>query len=124
MLMAEQLRHRFADERRASGHRDARGLQSSNLVCCGALAAGDDGAGMPHAASGRSRPAADETRHRLSYPFLDELCRIFLGAAADFPDEDHGVCFRIVVHKAERIDEAGADDGVAADADARGLTDA
>jgi len=124
MLMAEQLRHRFADERRASGHSDARGLQSSNLVCCGAFTAGDDGASMTHAASGRSCPAADESHHRLSYPCLNELCRIFLGAAADFPDEDHGVCFRIVVHKAERIDEAGADDGVAANADARGLTDA
>src|SRR5215472_7832416 len=66
-------RRGFADQRRASGHSYARGLQSGNLVYCGALATGDDSAGMTHAAAGRSRPAANETHHRLSYPCLDEL---------------------------------------------------
>src|SRR5262249_1473178 len=106
------------------GHSDARGLQSSNLVCCGASTAGDDGAGMTHAAPGRSRPAANKTCYWLSYVCFDEVSRIFLGAPADFPDENDSQCLGIVIHETEGIDKGRANNGVASNADAGGLTDA
>ena len=47
------------------GDRDARRAHRLDLVLGGALAAGDDGAGMAHAAARRRRAAGDEADHRL-----------------------------------------------------------
>src|SRR6202008_4491405 len=57
-----------------------------------ALAAGDDGAGMAHAAAGRRGDAGDEADHRLLAAafglVLEELGGVFLGRAADLADHD------------------------------------
>src|SRR5260370_42597563 len=55
-----------------------------------ALAAGDDRAGMAHAAAGRRGDAGDESDHRLlaaAFGLIDqELGGVFLGGTADFAD--------------------------------------
>ncbi len=54
-------------------------------------AAGDDGAGVAHAASGRRGLAGDEADHRLLHVGLDVGRGGLLGVAADFADHDDGV---------------------------------
>ncbi len=46
------------------------------------------------------------------------------GVAADFADEDDGVRVLVVVKEVHRVEERCADDGIATDADARGLANA
>src|SRR5213076_353381 len=57
-----------------------------------ALTAGDDRAGMAHAAAGRGGDAGDEADHRLLAAtlglVLDELGGVLLGRTADFTDHD------------------------------------
>ena len=48
----------------------------------------------------------------------------FFGGAADLADHEDGLGVGVVVEEPERVDEAGADDRVAADADAGRLADA
>ena len=89
-----------------------------------ALAAGDDRAGVAHAASRRRGLAGDESDHRLLHVRLHVLRRGLFGVAADFADHDHGFGLRIVVEQLERVDEIRADDRIAADADRGRLPDA
>src|SRR5262249_56071201 len=49
-------------------------------------------------------------------------CALF-GVAADFANHDDGVRVGILVEELDRVEESGADDGIAADADAGGLAD-
>ena len=78
----------------------------------------DDGAGVAHAAARRRGLAGDEAHDRLLHVLLDELRRSFLGGAADLADHDDGFGLGIVVEQPQRVDVRGADDGIAADADA------
>src|ERR1700682_4156728 len=61
---------------------DARGLHGLHLLGGGPFATRDDGAGMPHASSGRRRLAADESDHGLRDVGRDEGGGTFLGRAA------------------------------------------
>ena len=61
--------------------------------------------------------------HRLLHVLLDVRGRRLFGVAADLADHDDGVRIRILVEQPQRIDEIGADDRVAADADAGRLPD-
>ena len=80
------------------------------LVGSGAGTAGDDGAGVTHAASGRRGLAGDESDDRLLHVLLDVCGRGLFGIAADFADHDDGVGIGIVIEEADGIDEVGADD--------------
>src|SRR5689334_10003613 len=90
LLTLENLDEGLAEARRRGRYADARGLHGGDLVLGSALAAGDDGAGMAHAASRRRRAAGDEADHRLLAAFFcfagDEFGRLFLGRAADLAD--------------------------------------
>ena len=55
---------------------------------------------------------------------LDPGGGLFLGAAADLADHDHGVGVRIRREQLQRVDVRGADQRIAADADAGGLAHA
>ena len=72
----------------------AGGGQRRHLLGRRAFAAGDDRAGVAHAASGRRRLARDEADDRLLEVRLDPGGGLFLGAAADLADHDHGVGVR------------------------------
>jgi hypothetical protein len=95
--------------------------QRLHLLGRRALTARDDGTRVSHSSPGRRGLAGDEAHHRLLELARDEGGRFLFGRPADLPDHDHG--FRVVVGRKERqrVDEVGADEGVATDADARGL---
>ena len=114
----------FADVGGRGADGDAGGLHGRDFVLGLAAAAGDDGAGVAHAAAGRRGLAGDEADDRLLHVLLDVGGGRLFGVAADFADHDDGVGVGVVVEELEGVDEGGADDGVAADADAGGLADA
>src|ERR1700678_3197680 len=76
---------------------------------------------MTHAPPGRRGLTGDEAHYRL----LDMRLYIggggLLGRASNFADQDDGLRSGILIEQLERVDMGGADDGVAADADRRGL---
>ena len=92
--------------------------KAGDLVRGRAAAAGDDGAGVAHAAARRRRLAGDEGDDRLVHVVADELRRLLLGRAADLADDDDGVGVGVVLEEAQGVDEVGAVDRIAADADA------
>jgi hypothetical protein len=55
----------------------------------------DDGPGVPHAAPGRGGLPADEADDGLGYARLDKGGCVLLGGAADFPNQEDGICVRI-----------------------------
>src|SRR5438132_4482975 len=103
---------------------DACGGHRCVLVFCSALAAADDRAGVAHAASRRSSLSGDEADHGLLYVGFDPFRSALFGVAADLADHNDGVGVRIVVEKLDGVEERGADDGIAANADAGGLANA
>ena len=98
-------------------------LHRRHLLRRRALAAGDDGAGVAHAASRRRGAAGDEADDRLLEVGLDALGRVLLGVAADLADHDDGLGLGVVVEQLQHVDEVGAVDRVAADADAGRLAE-
>ncbi len=79
---------------------------AANFAAGRALAAGNDRALMAHALACRRRSTRDEGDDRLLHVFLDELGRLFLGAAADFADHDDAFGLRVVLEQPEAVDEA------------------
>src|SRR5262249_35719397 len=116
--------HGAAEVRGSFDGADAGGGHGGVFVLCGALAAADDGAGMAHAAAWWRGLPRDEPDDWLFHAGLDEFGGAFFGIAADFADHDDGARVGIVVEKFDGVEKRSADDGVAADADASGLTDA
>src|SRR5882724_8596676 len=107
--------------RRSFNAADAGGGHRGVLVLCGALAAADDGAGVAHTAARRRGLASDEADDGLLHVCFDPFRGAFFGAAADFADQNDGMRVPIVVEETDSVQKRSADDGIAADADARGL---
>jgi hypothetical protein len=61
---------------------------------------------------------------RRAWLVLDELRRVFLGRAADLADHDDRLGSRRRQEQFEHVDEVGAVDRIAADADSGGLAEA
>mmetsp|Transcript_70038 Transcript_70038/g.200722 ORF Transcript_70038/g.200722 Transcript_70038/m.200722 type:complete len:230 (-) Transcript_70038:437-1126(-) len=120
------LQHRGTQLRGALRDVDAGRLQRLDLVLGTALAACDDGARVAHASAWRRGDAGDEGDHRLVglVVGLQPLGRILLGASANLTYHDDAFCRRVVNEALEAIDEVGAIEGVAANADASGLSEA
>ena len=118
--------HRGAERRRAVGDQEAGRFHRFDLGFGRAFAAGDDRAGMAHAAARRRRDAGDEADDRVScfLAFLKNSARFFFGAAADFADHDDALGFVVGQEHFQAIDEVGAVDRIAADADAGRLAEA
>ena len=93
-----------------------------------ALAAGDDRAGVAHAAAGRRGPAGDEADHRLLAAalglVLEELRGVLLRRAADLADHDDRVGRLVVEKQLEHVDEIHALHRIAADAERGRLAEA
>ena len=88
-----------------------------------ALGAGDDGPGMAHLPSRWCSHPGHVGHHRLGHRGGDELGRLLLGRATDLPDHHDGPGVGVGLEGAQAVDEAGAGNGVAADAHAGGLAD-
>mmetsp|Transcript_104385 Transcript_104385/g.271746 ORF Transcript_104385/g.271746 Transcript_104385/m.271746 type:complete len:264 (-) Transcript_104385:457-1248(-) len=125
-LACHCLQHRRAQLRWALRDMDPGRPQRLDLVLGASLAAGDDGARVAHASARRRSEAGDEGDHRLVglVVGLQPLGRILLGASANLTDHDDAFCRRVVNEALEAIDEIGAIEGVAANADASGLSEA
>src|SRR5436305_900453 len=82
---------RLAEPRGAGAHAHAGFLERRDLVLRRALAAGDDRAGVAHAAAGRRRLAGDEGDDGLLHVLRDVLGGLLLGAAADLADHDQRI---------------------------------
>ncbi len=103
---------------------DAARLERVLLRLRGAGGAGDDRAGVAHRLAGRRREAGDVGEDRLRHVLGDELGRLLLLVAADLADHHDQLRLRVVLELREHVDERGADDGVAADADDRRVAEA
>ncbi len=66
----------------------------------------------------------DESYYRLFHVRLYEFSRSFFRIAANFADHDDSFGLRVAVEKVEGIHEIRADDGIAANANRRGLPNA
>src|SRR5262249_41348827 len=123
----QNLNQRLAEPRRRRRHLDAGRLHPCDLGAGVALAAGDDGTGMAHAAAGRRGAPGDEADHRLpaaALAFVDEELRgVLFGRAADLADHDDRLGRLVRQEHREHVDELGALDRIAADADRRGLAE-
>ncbi len=79
---------------------------------------------MTHALALGRGLTADEPRHGLLHVQLDEFRGLLLGVAADLADHDDPLRLGIFLEQPQHVDELHALHGVAADADARRLTEA
>ena len=83
-----------------------------------------NGACMAHGAAFGCRDARDESDDGLGAVLLDPACGLDLEVAADFTDHDDAVGLVVGHQELNRFEGGGADDGVTADADGRGLAHA
>ena len=97
------------------------GLQGGHLFRSRAVASGDDCPGMAHAPSWRGGLSGDETDDGLVHVRLGKCGGLLFRVSADFPDHHHRLRVRVILKETEAINEVGAVDGIAADADAGGL---
>ena len=80
--------------------------------------------GVAHPASRRRGLAGDEADDRLLEVRLDPGGRVLLGVAADLADHHDRLGRRVAGEQRQRVDEARADQRIAADADAGRLAEA
>ena len=90
----------------------------------GTRAAADNRARVAHAASRRRCLPGDQSDDRLFHMVLDVGGGLLFRVAADFADHHDGMRFGIFIEELDRIEMSRANDWIAADADARGLSDA
>src|SRR5690606_37336111 len=79
--------------------------------------------GVAHPLSGRSRYTGDEADNRLLHVVLRPFGSVDFVRAADFTDHDHSVGVGIIIEHLQHVDVLQAVDGIAADADSRGLAE-
>src|SRR5579872_544302 len=100
-------------------------FHSGSLGSSIALAAGNDRAGVTHAAAGGRGDASDKADHRfLAAPpgfVLQELRGVLLSGPSDLPDHNDRGGLRVGQKHLQHVDEFGSLDRVAADTDRGGL---
>ena len=79
---------------------------------------------MAHAAARRGGLSSNETDDGNLHVGFDPCGSLFFGVAADFANQNDGVRVGILAENFDGFEKGRADDGIAADADAGGLTDA
>ena len=92
---------------------------ASFFACGGARRAGDDRARVTHRLAGRRREAGDVREDRLRHVLGDVARGLLLLVAADLADEHDELGLGVGLELLEDVDEARADDRVAADTDDR-----
>jgi len=102
---------------------DTTSLHGIDLSLGRAAAAADDGAGVTHAAPRRGGEPGDKAHHRFGDLLLDKSGRLLLGVPTDLAHHDDAGGGVVGLEGLQAVDEVGAVDRVAADADAGGLAD-
>src|SRR5450755_2326726 len=110
-----QIRRRFHGA-------NARGVHRFIFMLGSALPSADNRAGMAHAPPrGRGLPG-NKADDRLLNVQSDPFGSAFFRVAANFANKDDGVSFGILLEHLNGVQKSGANDRIAADADARGLS--
>ena len=112
--------HGLADVGRVAGDVMAQLFHGVHLGAGGIGLAGDDGAGVAHAAARRRGDTGHEANQRLTQIFPGPAGGGDFLRSADLADHDDDLGFRIGFEGLEHGDEVGAVDGIAADADGGG----
>jgi len=73
--------------------------ERGHLFRRGSLPAGDDGAGVAHAASGRRGLAGDKSDDRFSHVCFRERRGFFFRGAANLADHHNAVCLVVILKK-------------------------
>ena len=106
---------------------DAGGFHRFDLTLRVALATGDDGARVAHAAALRCGASGDEASHRFFAPLLCLLDQpggcIFFCRAADFTNHDNRIGFRIGFKKRQCFHEVCSYNRISPDSDTGGLAE-
>ena len=123
-MLGEELEHGSADVRGGLDHLQAAFGEVSGFVDGSAVTTTDDGAGVAHAAAGRSRLAGDEADDGLLVVGLEPVSCGFFSVAADFADEDETFGLGVGSEELDDIEELRTVDRVATDADAGRLAEA
>src|SRR5690242_18843637 len=76
---------------------------------------------MPHPTSGRCGLAGDEADHGLLHALAHELRRLLLVGATDLAHHGDGLRLRVSLERGKAVDEVGAVDRIASDADTGAL---
>ena len=106
------------------GDVDARGFETCDLRIRGVVRTADDRSGVAHPFSGRRRTTGDEPCDRLLHVVTNPVGGFGFIGATDLTDHDDAVGGVIFVEHRQQFDEVEPLDGIPADADARGLSDA
>mmetsp|Transcript_63393 Transcript_63393/g.151303 ORF Transcript_63393/g.151303 Transcript_63393/m.151303 type:complete len:377 (+) Transcript_63393:60-1190(+) len=97
-------------------------LKGGDLGGGSALAAGDDGAGVAHSAARWGGDTCDEAHHWLALVVcLQPVCSLLLCVTTDLANHDDALGLRVRHESLEAIDEVGAVEWVAANANNSGL---
>src|SRR5579884_68906 len=123
LVFSDQAQHGLAEIGGRFRYLNTGRFHSANLFDRSSRAAGDDGAGVPHAAAGRGGLPGNESGHGLVHVLLDEFRGLFFRIAADLADHHDGSGLRVLVKQTNGVHKAGADDGIAANADTSRLAD-
>jgi hypothetical protein len=121
--------HEATDLCRGLGNDGTGPLQRLDLVAGGALATGDDCAGVAHAAARGRGAAGDKADDRLGVlarlvVLLEELGSVLLHRAANLANDDDTLGPGVVEEDAEGVDVGRAGEGVTADANDERLAQA
>jgi len=120
----EHFGHLGADVGGAVHHVDA-AIAHHALLRFGRLVfAGNDRARVAHGAALGCRDACDEADDRLGAVRLNPTRRLHLEVTADLADHHDALRFVVRHEELDRFEGGGANDGVTADADGRGLAEA
>ena len=124
-LTTHCFQHGFAKPSWAFAHGDAGLAESLELRFRCSLAASDDGTCMAHPLTGRGCGTRDKTNHGFGGLGLAiELRRLFFRRPADFTDHDDALGFIVGQEQLQAINEVGAVDRIAANANASRLAKA
>jgi hypothetical protein len=121
-LLSEGL----AERRRAALNNNTCRLERGDLAVRTTLAAGNDGTGVAHTPTGRSRDTGDERDNGLLLQLVgltEEVRGILLGGTTDLTNHDDTVGLGVLEEDLEAVDEVGAAEGVTADTDDERLTE-
>src|SRR5882724_1692986 len=103
---------------------DARGFERFEFVRSRSFTSGDNRSGMAHSLAWRSSGPCDVGNHRLADVLANEFRAGLFVRPADLADHNDAFRLRIVFEACKHVDKIHAAYRIAADADARALTQA
>ena len=114
---AQRFLHSRSNVRGRSHHVDPCRFQRRHFFRGSSLATCDYCAGMAHATSRRRCLSGNESDNWFGDVLFRECRCFFFSRAANLPNHDYSVCFRIILKQSERIHMRGTNNRIATDTD-------